>query len=582
MSRPRWVPRHCCPVAWVVAIGTLVSSPFVSASARTSSASLRSPSADGVGAEAPSSPERESRPIQEREVKLTTGESTTLTFPNLIKVIDIRTPSVATAKGGRTPAELRISAGEKAGIGEILVTDELGNRHRITVRVVPNVAQLKSALELAFPHLSLGIHPISETSVLVTGYVDDPRLVGPILEAASRYGVEVVNGLYVGGPQQIQLRLMVAEISRSKLRQLGANIFRANDRNMAASTVGGLSTVHPVANPREGIGAFPLVAPFLTGLTFVPDANLVYGFLDSDDEWRLFIRALKQEGLAKTLAEPVLVTTSGRPARFLDGGEFAIVVPQRDLTFTVEFRDFGVRLDFVPALLADGQIQLQVTTEVSRPDPTLGTAFQGTTVPGLRQRRAETSVTMRSGQTLAIAGLLQVTDEATTQKVPVLGDLPWVGAAFRTVEYERQERELLVLITPEVVAPVPREKMPCYGPGSESAPPTDRELFLLGRIERPASGPCEEQRRAWLEAGLLGRWERPGEVQPEGRRNGLGPERSGEGQRPEKPQEGQPEKSKPGQVASHGQRVAEKGASTGPAERSSSSAGLFGPVGFDQ
>ncbi len=422
---------------------------------------------------------------EERVLTLSVGQSASIQFPRLIKVIDIRTPDVISARGGRTPDELRVTAGQEPGLGELLVVDETGKRTLIRVRVVPNMEQLRTVLDLAFPEASVELHPISDTSVVLSGYVDDAQLADQIEKTIERYGIEVVNALRVGGPQQVQLKLVVAEIARDKLRQLGLD-FRysrpigPDDVHDLTSTFGFLGALDSVAEPGS------LGGP-IGGLIGSTGATIAYRLADSNEEWIMLLRALKEEGLAQMLAEPVLVSTSGRPASFLDGGEFAILVPQPttggQITFTVEFRTFGVRLNFLPTVLRGGEIRLQISAEVSEPDQNLGSSFAGSLVPGLRARRAETTVTMRSGQTLAMAGLLHKKRVGRTRKMPVLGDLPLVGAAFRVVEHEEQEREIVILITPEVIAPVWRPEALASLPGAETVSPSDKELFLEGRIE---------------------------------------------------------------------------------------------------
>ena len=458
---------------------------------------------------------------EERQVTLVLGQSTTIKFPRLIKVIDIRHPELLSARGGRSPDELRITAGDTPGVGQIVVTDETGKKILVTVRLLPDISQLRSMIELGFPDVAVEIHPLSDTSVLVTGHVDHSEIATRIIETIQAYGIDVVvNNLTVASPQQIQLRLVVAEVSRTKLRQLGLN-FRTTHTTISpdaentslTSSLGFLGALDSVAEP------LTLGGP-AGGLLQSVGANLAWRVADSNDEWVAFLRALKEEGLAKVLAEPVLVSNSGRPASFLDGGEFAILVPQptqaNQITFTVEFRTFGVRLNFLPTVLNDGWIRLQVSAEVSEPDQTLGASFAGSLVPGLRARRAETTVTMRSGQTLAMAGLLQVRDSAQTRKIPLLGDLPLVGAAFRVVEADREEREIVILLTPEVVAGVPKELAAAYLPGSETELATDGELFLEGRVERPSRVPTERQRRALRRRGVIGPYQRPGSALPDG------------------------------------------------------------------
>jgi pilus assembly protein CpaC len=210
----------------------------------------------------------------------------------------------------------------------------------------------------------------------------------------------------------------------------------------------------------------------------VSDSSLFQGFLE----------ALKQESLLKILAEPTLNTSNGRPANLLAGGEFPIIVPQSLGTTTIEYREFGVRLEAVPTILGGGRVRLELAPEVSERDFANAVVVSGQTVPGLSTRRVNTQVEMNFGQTYMLAGLLSLRRTASTNKVPFLGELPWVGAAFRRVRYDESETELLIMVTPEIAGPMTPEQVPPGGPGLFTDTPTDRELCRDGMIEVPSYG----------------------------------------------------------------------------------------------
>ena len=182
------------------------------------------------------------------------------------------------------------------------------------------------------------------------------------------------------------------------------------------------------------------------------------------------------------------MTTSGRPANLLSGGEFPILVPQSLGTVTIEWREFGVRMEAVPIVLGNGRLRLEVQPEVSERDFSNAVQVAGTTVPGLTVRRANTAVEMNFGETMVIAGLISSRKTAETSKTPFLGELPVVGAAFRRVRYTEGETELVIMVTPELVSPLKSGQVPAGGPGLFTATPTDRELYLDGVLEVPNYG----------------------------------------------------------------------------------------------
>jgi len=198
-----------------------------------------------------------------------------------------------------------------------------------------------------------------------------------------------------------------------------------------------------------------------------------------------FLQALRRYNLVKVLAEPTLTAISGRPASFTVGGEFPIIVPGGLGTVSVEFKEFGTRVDCVPIVLGNGNIRLEVRPTVSEIDSARSVTIDSFTIPGLRKRFVDTAVEMKAGQTLALAGLIQKRTEAVNSGVPWLADLPYVGAGFRRVEEVTNEIELLILVTPQLVAPLDPHEVPPCGPGQFTTSPNDHELYLKGYIEVP-------------------------------------------------------------------------------------------------
>lgn len=360
-----------------------------------------------------------------------------------------------------SPNQVQLSA-VRTGATQVNFWDENDKIYTVDVIVSADVGDLQRVLEAEFPEASLQLRP-TNTSVIITGYVPQPDMVGAIVRIAEDYYPRVINRLTVGGVQQIMLKVKVMEVSRTKLRRLGVNWTYANGNDFITQTVGGVISA---SSPTE--------APTVT-----------LGLVNNASAFNAYINALQKNDLVKLMAEPTLVTTSGRPASFNSGGEFPILVPQSLGTVTIQFREFGTRVDFVPIVLGNGSVRLEVRPSVSELDPTRSVSANGTTIPGLRERWIDTAVEMKAGQTMALGGLISQRTEAQNQGIPYLGDLPWVGSAFRTVREEFNEVELLIMVTPEFVDAMDPEEVPDCGPGQSTESPCNKDLYWKGLIEVP-------------------------------------------------------------------------------------------------
>lgn len=305
---------------------------------------------------------------------------------------------------------------------------------------------------------------------------------GGIADAtASIPKAKIINLLRVPGVQQVMLKVKIAELNRTAVREIGADILGVdpNTGNLVGTQIGG-STVS--ASGMAGLGGLLGMANSDLG-----PSGTAFGIFPSGD-WQIIFRALRQNGFVKVLAEPNLVAMSGHHANFLAGGEFPVPIPQStgagSNSVTVDFREFGIRLDFLPFIVDEDRIRLSVTPEVSTIDFTLGTTLVagGDPVPGLNTRRANTTVEMQPGQTLAIAGLLQVELGGQTGRIPGLGDLPYIGPFFSNTSHRRVEKELLVLVSPYLVQPLDgHHALPL--PGEEIEDPTDHEIYFENEFE---------------------------------------------------------------------------------------------------
>jgi pilus assembly protein CpaC len=279
-------------------------------------------------------------------------------------------------------------------------------------------------------------------------------------------GLTIINRVHVPGPRQVLLKVKIAELDRAAVRQFGINFTRVTNGNVYVNAIGGLGTAIGGINP----GASTLFGVFDTG------------------KFSLFINALRQNNIAKVLAEPNLLTLDGQPARFLAGGQFPYPVPQSSsipggtAVVTIQFKDFGAILEFVPHILANDVIRLDVEPVFSELNFASGTTVNGGPVPAINQRSARTVVELREGQTLAIGGLLQTTTNGQTTRIPILGDLPIVGPIFSNNSYNVTETELVVLVEPVLVQPMEAKATP-PAPGDLVLEPNDWEFYFLGRLE---------------------------------------------------------------------------------------------------
>jgi pilus assembly protein CpaC len=324
---------------------------------------------------------------------------------------------------------------------------------------------------------------------------------------------------------------VVARIRREALRKLGLNTMYGQPSWYMGDQFGSVANpgaIHPqgIGTPGAGSGIFQNVGGSASNV-LTPSSTVFFGLTKNSQSLFVYLEALKQEGSAKLLANPTLVTLSGQPAEFLVGGDQPYPIAQAaNQPAAVNFKPFGTRLNFVPIVLGQGRIRLDLQPEVSQIASTAATGVQvGTTVvPQFTAQRVHTTVEMETGQTFVLAGLLQTEDDARVEKVPVLGDVPLLGMAFRRVSHTQIETELLIAVTPRLVEPLMAHQQPRQFPGQESVAPTDWQLFGQGRLEVPAPqdcpGPCppEAMEPAYPQ------WERPELRGEPGAMSRIGPE----------------------------------------------------------
>lgn len=356
------------------------------------------------------------------------------------------------------------------GSTQLNIWDSNDRQYTIDISVVADARMVEGILNSQLPFASLNVTPIGEGSI-ISGTVTSAEDVERAVAITEQFYTTVINNIKVVGVQQVLLHTKLMEVSRTKLRELGIDwSFNGNTLSIS-SNPGGIGGGVPQATGGALQGGF--------------QSAIVAG------DFNALLAALRRDSLVKLLAEPTVVATHGRPARFSVGGEVPLSVPSGFGAFTIEYKEFGTSVDFLPFVVGPGRIRLEVRPEVSEPDSSRGIVSNGVVLPAFTIRYVETAVEMQSGQTFAIAGLLQSRNETQTDKIPLLGELPYMGALFRKVRVLQNDIELLITVTPEFVEAMDPFEVPCGGPGLRSVSPSDKELYLKGYIEVPVvNGDC--------------------------------------------------------------------------------------------
>ncbi|MGA3065918.1 MAG: type II and III secretion system protein family protein [Tepidisphaeraceae bacterium] len=406
------------------------------------------------------------------KIVLEAGNAQKLSVGHKIKRANILIPEVADVVP-LGPGDLLITA-KKAGTTQLIIWDASDQTQIINIVVASDIEKLRKELKTTFPDATITVDETAGTLTL-RGQVPTLLEATEATQIASNYG-KVLNLLEIAGGEQIMLKVKIAEVSKQAEAQLGFN-FGGNDgtsiwgSNIGANTLGitpgGTTAPNLLTIPS---GAISTAQAFGTGL---------YG----EEVFAYFINALETNNIIRLLAEPNLVTTSGQEAHFLAGGQFPYPVPQSGsggggTTITIEFQQYGVDLKFVPIVLGNGRIRLKVEPNVSELDYSHSVSVAGTSVPGLTQREVETTVEMAEGQTMALAGLLQDNISGNNAQMPLLGDLPIIGPLFRSVQYQRNETELVILVTPVLVHAINPADVTA-APGEHWRNPTNAELYLF-------------------------------------------------------------------------------------------------------
>ena len=369
----------------------------------------------------------------------------------------------------------------------------------VNVEVGADVSDLRQTIQNAVPQARIRVETVNGR-VRLSGGVPDGIAQRKILEMAEQYSsAPVINAMNVTGGQQVLIEVRVVEANRNAGRQLGISWFAKGNGS------GGIGVASGTAASQGGIrvgASFPDgTSPFGTVL-----ARILGGGVTAD----ILVQALEEKGLGRRLAEPNLTALSGEKASFLVGGEVPIPIAENDGKITVQYKEYGVRLNFTPVVLDNGLINLKLEPEVSQIDE--NTAFRTglIEIPAFITRRASTTIEIRDGQSFAMAGLLQSLHRKTQDQLPWLGQLPVLGALFRSSSFQEEETDLVIIVTPHLVRPA-RPGQPLRTPLDAAKPSNDVEFFLLGNLEVDS----DMQRRFVEGTGVVGPFGHIVDLKPE-------------------------------------------------------------------
>ncbi|NYT61723.1 type II and III secretion system protein family protein [Alcaligenaceae bacterium] len=418
---------------------------------------------------------------------LSVGEGRLVRFEGVAKTVFVADPEIADVQVPSDNAVLVL--GKKTGQTTLYVLGENGEtlvQQKVNIR--HNVSEITEVLRARFPGLRLGLES-APGSLMVSGTVPNSETVDAISRTIKSYLGEkddLINRIAISSPTQVYLRVRVTEVSRAVTQKLGINWSAiATPGHFFAGVISGrpFQTIVGSAMISGGAGGGNQDMSFGSVSSYTaPNKGYSFlgGYAKEGRSIQAMIDVLDEEGMISVLAEPNLTAVSGETASFLAGGEFPIPVKQDRDNTTVEFKPFGVALDFTPTVLADDRISIKVRPEISEIDPNSSIVMNGMMIPGLSVRRVETTVEMASGQSFAIGGLLQNNIRDIASQIPGLGKIPVLGKLFSSSDYQNNKSELVVIVTPYLVKPSDSTQL--ASPLESLRPNTDIEYILHDKI----------------------------------------------------------------------------------------------------
>jgi pilus assembly protein CpaC len=380
-------------------------------------------------------------------VNVLVGQSRVINFDKPVGRFSVSNPEIAEAVLV-TPDQVLVNGKGFGQVNFIAWEQSSGDYLVFDVYVRANLSLIDSQIRALFPKDDIRLSQ-ANGSVVISGSVTDAKMAAQVQSVVEAAGFKTVNMLAspVKNMAQVQLQVRVAEVSRNRMKELGTSY----------SYQGGDSGVY--ANSGSGPSALGSVSNNILSGTLSSALNL---FVMGGNTMSM-IRALQTQGALRELAEPNLIAMDGQQASFLAGGEFPVPIVSGGgdrSTVTVVFKEYGVRLNFKPTIIDEDHIRLELEPEVSTIDFSNGVKFDGFLIPALRTRRAKTGVELRDGQSFALAGLLDNSEAQSLSKVPVLGDIPILGALFKSKSFQKKETELIFIVTAQLVKPMNRDDVP--------------------------------------------------------------------------------------------------------------------------
>jgi pilus assembly protein CpaC len=411
---------------------------------------------------------QQAAPDSNQRLHLLVGRSLVISSPTPVKRVSIADPSIADAVV-ISPYQVLLNGRNPGGVSLVL-WDESDQSQTFEIFVDLDILGLSQKIREVFPNETIRVEA-SKDLVMVSGHASSKAVQNQILAIVSGVTPKVVNLMDAPAPPsqgQILLQVKFAEVDRSNLTQFGVNFFSPGSSTTGAgSTVGATGTgqypppqLKSLTSGSSGTGAGS-ANTLATDFTFSNLLNIF--FFRPDLDLGATIEALQTKNVLQILAEPNLLTATGKEASFLAGGEFPYPVVQASgvsNAVTIQFREYGVRLTFTPTIMENGQIHLKVRPEVSALDYSNAVTISGFTIPALSTRRVESEMDLNDGQSFAIAGLVDDRVTRILSKVPGIGDVPILGKLFQSVSFSKSKTELLVLVTPRIVKPVSTDQPP--------------------------------------------------------------------------------------------------------------------------
>ncbi len=409
-----------------------------------------------------------------KQLSVERGKSLVLRTSTPISRMSVADPSIADVSL-LTPTQILVTASGGVGATNLILWhgEARVDVYELEVSLPDGLAaSIDRRLQELVPEGDVRVLP-GRDGVLLDGTVPSMEHQQRVLAVAKALGAQVTNLMRVGGDQQVQLQVRVAEVSRSGLRRMGLSFLISDEFTLGVIPAGDVSGEATSAEDT-------IIQSALTALTPFASAFQIAAF---DDDFLSVLSLLREQGFARLLASPTLVSMSGQQASFLVGGEFAVPVAVRDGVTSIEFKEFGTLLRFTPTVVAPETISLRVEPEVSNTDESLGTVSGGVAVPGVRTRRAAATLQLKDGQTFVMAGLLQEENSLADGRLPFLGDIPGLGTLFTRKEARTDETELVIAVTARLARAVDRE--PALPGDDWAGDVSDVDFFLLNRTMAP-------------------------------------------------------------------------------------------------